>query len=334
MRRAGVGNAVVRWLIAGLLAIAAGAGVVILLNATTFGPASFVRVYLDAVARGDATGALGMPGVTADADLRLDFLTDSAQLGLTDLREVSVEPSGEPGDDGILIVVFSWVSPEGAGESTFAVRQVGTRFGIFPEWGFAESPVAQLSLVVEHDQRFELNGVPATTGVSAAEAVAYAVLAPGVYRVDHHSTYLRADAVTVTAAEPGSRLEVTLDVQPAAAFAERLSAEVHELLGACATQEVLFPTACPLGQPVNDRIVSVPEWSIVEYPEISLEPGDDFGTWVVPGSPFTAHLVVDIQNLYDGSVRTFDEDLPFVARYLVTILRDDETLRIVPLLDG
>ncbi len=153
---------VVPWLIAGILAIAAGAGVVLLLNATTFGAASFVRVYLEAVARGDATGALGMPGVTADADLRLDFLTDSAQLGLTDLQEVSVEPGDRR--NGILNVTFSWVSLEGAGESTFAVQQIGTRFGVFAEWGFAESPVAEISLVVAHDERFEVNGVSATDG--------------------------------------------------------------------------------------------------------------------------------------------------------------------------
>jgi len=324
---------VVPWLIAGLVAIAAGMGVVLLLNATTFGAASFVRVYLEALARGDATGALGMPGVTADANLRLDLLTDSAQLGLTDLREVSVEPSAEPGDDGILNVAFSWVSPEGGGQTTFAVRQIGTRFGVFPEWGFAESPVAELSLTIEHEERFEVNGVAAVTEVAASEPVGYAVLVPGVYRVDHHSTYLRADAVTVTAEQPGSRLDATLDVQPAAAFVERLSAEVRERLGDCATQEVLFPTACPLGQPVNDRIVSEPEWSIVEYPEITVVPGAEFGTWLVPSSPFTAHLTVDIQSLFDGSVTTFDEDLPFVARYVVTILADDETLQMVPLLD-
>ena len=331
-------RAVVPWLVAGLLAIAVGTGVVLLLNATTFGPASFVRVYLEAVARGDATGALGMPGVTADADLRVDLLTDSAQLGLTDLREVSVEaaPDAEAGAeaDGILNVTFSWVSPEGAGQSTFAVQQIGTRFGLFPAWGFAESPVAELSLTVEHDERFEVNGVVATTDVAAPAPVGYAVLVPGVYRVDHHSTYLRADEVTVLADRPSSRLPVTLDVQPAAAFIDRVSAQVRDLLGGCATQDVLFPTACPLGQVVNDRIVSEPEWSIVEYPEITLEPGAEFGTWAVPDAPFTAHLLVDIQDLYDGSVSTFDEDLPFIARYLVTIGRDDETLQVVPLLDG
>ena len=327
-------RAVVPWVVAGLLAIAAATGAVLVLNATTFGPAAFVRIYLEAVARGDATGALGMPGVTADADLRDDFLTDGAQLGLAELREVSVEPAVAPGADGILNVTFSWVSPEGPGQTTFAVHQIGTRFGMFAEWGFAESPVAELSLTVEHDERFDVNGVTATTGVAAAEPIGYAMLVPGVYRVDHRSTYLEAVAVTVLADLPGSRLPATLDVQPAAALVERVTTEVHELLADCATQEVLFPTACPLGWAVNDRIVTEPAWSIVEYPELAVEPGGQFGTWVVNDAAFTAHLVVDIQDLFDGSVATFDRDLPFVARYLITIRADDEALQILPLLDG
>jgi len=328
-----VRRAVVPWLVAGLLTIAAATGVVLALNATAFGPAAFVRVYLEAIARGDATGALGMPGVTADADLRTDLLTDDAQLGLGQLREVSVVPSGEPGSDGILNVTFSWLSLDGPGQTTFAVQQIGTRFGMFAEWGFAEPPLAELSLLVEHDQRFDVNGVTAVTGVAAPLPVGYAVLVPGVYRIDHHSTYLEAAAVTVIADRAGSELPATLDVQPAVAFVERLTTDVHELLTSCTAQEVLFPTACPLGHVVNNRIVSTPEWSIVEYPEITVEPGAEFGTWEVTDAAFIAHLVVDIQNLYDGSVSTFDDDLPFVARYLVTILADDETLQLVALLD-
>jgi hypothetical protein len=326
-----VRRAVVPWLVAALFAIAVATGVVLLLNATTFGPAAFVRVYLDAVARGDATGALGMPGVTVDPDLRADFLTDGAHLGLAQLREVSVEPAVEPGADGILNVTFSWLSPDGPGQTTFAVHQIGTRFGMFAEWGFAQPPVAELSLTVQHDERFDVNGVAAITEIAAPAPVGYAVLVPGVYRIDHTSTYLEAAAVTVLADQPGSQLAAALDVQPAAALVERVTTEVHQLLTGCATQEVLFPTACPLGSVVENRIVSDPEWSIVEYPELTIDPGPQFGTWVTD-APFTAHLVVDIQNLFDGSVTTFDQDLPFEARYLITI-RSDETLQILPLLD-
>ena len=323
-------RAVVPWVVAGLLLVASATGIVVLLNATTFGPSAFVRIYLEAVARGDATGALGMPGVTVDPSLRTDLLNDDAQLGLAQLREVSVEPAAR---DGILNVTFSWLAPKGPGQTTFAVHQIGTRFGMFAEWGFAEPPVAELSLTVEHDERFEVNGMPAITGIAASAPVGYAVLVPGVYRLGHHSTYLKAAAVTVTAAQPKTELDATLDVQPAAAFVEEVTPEVHDLLADCATQEVLFPTACPLGLFVDNRIVSEPRWSIVEYPEITIEPGPQFGTWVVTDSPFTAHLVVDIQNLFDGSVTTFDSDLPFEARYLITIRADDETLQILPLID-
>lgn len=322
------------WLVAGLFALAAGTGVVLLLNATTFGPAAFVRVYLEAIARGDATGALEMAGVTVDAGARDDFLTDDAQLGLLNLREVSVEAADNREADGILNVTFSWVSPDGPGQTTFAVKPIGARFGLFTEWGFVQSPVATLSLVVEHDQRFDVNGVAATSDLFAAEPVEYALLVPGVYRVDHRSTYLEAAQVTVTADQPGSDLAATLNVLPAPTFIERVAAEVRAQLAECATQDVLFPTACALGYPVNNRVASTPAWSIVEYPEITVEPGAQFGTWAVPDAPFTARLVVDIQSLYDGSVNTFDGELPFVARYLVTILADDETLQLTPVLDG
>ena len=58
-----------------------------------------------------------------------------------------------------------------------------------------------------------------------------------------------------------------------------------------------------------------------------------FGTWSVPDATVIARLVVDIQDLYDGGVSTFDRELPFTVRYTVTILGDDETLQIVPRFD-
>ena len=73
-------------------------------------------------------------------------------------------------------------------------------------------------------------------------------------------------------------------------------------LDRCATQDVLFPTGCPFGQSVENRVVSTPKWSIVEYPTVQVEPGDDFDSWVVPSASGTAHLVVDVQSLFDGSI--------------------------------
>ncbi len=224
------------------------------------------------------------------------------------------------------------MSPRGDGLSTFAVERDGATLGIFPRWRFAVSPVATLRLTVEHDDRFRVAGVPARTGGAAAEPVDSALLVPGVYRVDHRSHYLRADPLDVVADRPGSTHAAALDVQPGVTFTIAANAEVKAFLDACATQEVLFPTGCPFGHPIANRVASPPEWSIAEYPRLELEPGDAFGTWRTPETPFTAHLRVDVQSLFDGSVSTLDEDVPASAAYRVAILPDDRTLR-VELLD-
>lgn len=319
MRRVVLGRLVVV-----LLALAAAAGTWFGLSATTFGASSFVRVYLEAVGRGDAAGALAMRGVTVPEGIRTDFLTGTALDGLAGLREVSVVAGG----DGATLVTYTWESPLGDGVSTFAVERDGATLGVFPRWRFADSPVATLRLAVEHDERFRVAGVDARTGVAAAEPVDYALLVPGVYRVDHRSYYLRADALDVVADRPGSSYGATLDVQPGVTFTIAANAEAKAFLDACATQEVLFPTGCPFGHPIANRVASPPDWSIAEYPELTLEPALEFGLWRTAETPFTAHLRLDVQSLFDGSLSEFDEDVPASATFRFTILADDRTLRV------
>jgi hypothetical protein len=320
-----VRRVVVAWLVVAALAVGSGAVAVVGLNATVFGAAGFVRVYLEAIARGDAAGALGMSGVRVDAEVRDDFLVDDALAGLDALGEFSVAS----GSGSTEVVTVAWAVGDTESTSRFTVERTGSRLGLFPEWAFAVSPVATLRLTVENDQRFDLNGVAAASG-TGSRPVDYAVLTPGVYRVDHHSTFLQAQAADVVVDNPAAAKEATLEVLPTDALRDRVEAEVHEHLTACATQEVLFPTGCPLGRSIPNRVVSTPSWSIVEYPELTLEPGGESGTWVIPPTAATAHLVVDVQSLFDGSVSTFDEDVPFTASYVVTIGADDATLQISP----
>lgn len=320
-------RAVVSWILAVALLAGAATGGVLVLGGTLFGAAAFVRVYLEALARGDAAGALSLPGVVVDADTRTDFLVDAALPGLG-IGAVEVVSS-----DGVTeVVTVEWTSEHGEGVSTFDVARTGSRLAIFPAWEFAVSPVATLRLAVEHDARFELQGVPADTGVAAADPVAFTLLVPGVYRVDHRSTYLRADAVDIDATRPGSEVGATLDVHPAAAFVEQVDADIRSALDACVDQEVLFPTGCALGHAVANRVVSAPDWSIVDVPPPTIEPGLEFGTWVATASDVVTNLRVDVQSLYDGDVTPYDEDLVFTVRYRVTIRPDDLTLTLDPLL--
>ena len=85
----------------------------------------------------------------------------------------------------------------------------------------------------------------------------------------------------------------------------------------CATQKVLFPTSCPFGKTFANRVVSTPAWSIAADPAVSILP--NHGTWLVPNATGQAHLVVRVQSLFDGSISTFNANVPFVVAYKVTI---------------
>lgn len=314
-------RAVVAWLVIVVFTLTAATGAVVALNATAFGAAGFVRVYLEALQRGDTAGALAMPGVTVDATLRADFLVDDALAAPTVLRDISVAS----GRDRTELVTVAWTRGDTHAVSVFTVERTGTRLGLFPDWGFAVSPVATLRLTIAHDPRFDVNGIAATATDTAED---FAVLVPGTYRVDHHSRYLEAEEVDLVVDRPGSVVVGGLDVQPADGFLDAITAEVRADLDACVTQDVLFPTGCPMGRAVVDRVVSTPEWSIVDYPELTVEPGLERGIWVVADAEFVAHLTVDVRAIFDGSVSTLDEDIPVTASYLVRIGADDQTLRI------
>ncbi|MEZ5189784.1 MAG: hypothetical protein R2717_02070 [Schumannella sp.] len=317
-------RALAAWIGAFLVVALAGGGAVVALNATVFGPGDFVRVYLDALARGDAESALALPGVDPGiADDRL--LTDAVLGGLDDIRQVRDEPQG----GGVHRITMAWSTGAGDGlstrdgQSTFEVERVGTRLGLFPEWGFAVSPTATIELEVSNDQRFTANGVQQVTGRPEGGAAALAVLVPGAYLLGHDSAFLVADQVTVVADEPGAAIPALIEVEPAPEFAAAITRAVHDRLAECVLQTVLFPTGCPFGHAIADRVVSDPDWSIVRDPAFSEPEPGAFGEWIAGPAPGTAHLTVEVQSLFDGSVSTLDQDVPFQARYRIRIVGDE-----------
>jgi hypothetical protein len=310
-------RALLPWLIALGITVLACAGTVVALNATVFGAGSFVRVYLDALARDDVSDALTIPGVRAGgADAAL--LEDGTLAGLRDLRLTGDEERG-----GRHVVSYHWTAPQGSGSTSFQVERIGTRFGLFPEWGFAISPIATVSLRVEHDPRFTVNGVDRVSDHANAAPADYAVLVPGAYSFAHSSRYLTAEADTVLADTVGQTVSATVDTQADAAFVSTVSSFVNDQLRACATQEVLFPTGCSFGQAVDNRVSSTPKWSIVAEPRLSIVPGAEYGSWAIPSTPGTAHLVVTVTSLFDGTRSQFNQDVPFQVQGDIALGRND-----------
>lgn len=284
---------------------------------TLFGPVAFVHVYLDALARGDAAGALALPGVAAGADAP-ELLT-AAGVGAVEVagvRELGVEA-------GVHRIQVEWDAETRHGESVLLVERVGTSGLIFPRWGFAVSPTATLVLTAEGDDRLGVNG----TALRVAESERYAVFVPGVYRVEHTSRYLSSPELTVLAADTGSELSATVAAEPNDAFREEVAEAVRVYLDGCSAQELLFPTACPFGHRIDDRITSAPEWTIVEYPELPIT--RERGGWVAGPGTGTARLAVEVQDIADGEHHELDEEVGFRLR-LDILLDDDDVLTLTP----
>jgi len=311
---------VITWSAAFLLLFAGFAATVVALNADLYSAHGFVGRYLEALQRHDAVGALELPGVRTGNDAASDLLTDDAMGDLGDVRVVS----DTAGDDGRHTVVMEYsISAPGSDASTtarseFSVARDGTRFGLFPSWRFVASPIATASVTVLHSQDFSVNGFDVTTTAAPDAPATYQVFAPGHYEIEHESTYLTSKAVAAEITTIGGITDVTVDVEANDAFAAEVQKHVSAYLGECTKQDVLMPTGCPFGHQLSNRVETPPVWSMVAEPAVTIVPGQVSGTWAVPKTPAVAHLVVGVRSLFDGTVSTFDEDIPFDVQYALT----------------
>ncbi|QYH34925.1 hypothetical protein [Salinibacterium sp. M195] len=336
----------VTWSVVLGLIIVAFATTVIVLNSTIYSSTGFVRSYLGALARHDMSSALEIADIylpeehgaasdggagatpidtTGAGSLLLagshELLRPSALSSLEDIE--LVDNVSNP--DGTETVTFSFELDGRPAKSSFTVIRDANNFGVFSTWDFATPPLTIVRLTVLNAQEFTANGSELVVPTQDVPST-YVVLTPSSFEVSHTSHYLKAEPIVVSATAPGDTVRARLDVVANEAMIAQVQREVNEYLDECATQVVLLPTGCPFGQPMSNRIVTTPEWSIADYPPVTLSPGSEPASWLMPATDAAAHLKVDVRSIFDGSVSTFDKDVSFSASYLVTFLPDDELL--------
>ncbi|MDF1477658.1 hypothetical protein PYV02_01010 [Leifsonia sp. H3M29-4] len=312
----------ITWGVALAVVVAGFFGTVLVLGATVFSAGGFVGGYLDALARHDADGALELAGPRPEAGDASDELLVAAAMGeLSDIR--LIDDLTQP--DGTHLVTYAYTAGGVADESAFVVRSSGALFGLFATWDFVTSPIGVLQVTPRNDPRFTANGVQVLAPAQDT-ATPYLVFTPSTTVLGHESTFLQADPEPATATVPGAAVAAAVTVRPNAAFVKQVQRELNDYLDECATQEVLLPTGCPFGEEITNRIISTPQWSIASYPQVTIVPGPEPLTWLMPRTTAAAHLVVEVRSLFDGTVSTFDEDVSFTTSYLITFLDDDELL--------
>ena len=314
----------VTWGLLAALVVVGAAILVAALNSTVYSASGFVSAYVGALQRQDAAGALELADVELAEGIDSSLLTRDAMTELDDVEIVGDATA----PDGTHQVTVSYTVEGAAGTTTYSLERDGSHFGLFPRWSFAQSPLSTLFVSVLGDQRFTANGTELVT-TAAGEPSGYAVFAPGAYVLDHETHYLESDPVRVPVDRAGVNVPTAVTARANQTFVDEVGVQVRQILDDCTTQRVLQPTGCPFGETIRNRILDLPEWSMTSYPAVDLDPTDQIGVWTMPVTDGVAHLEVDIQSLFDGSVESLDQDVPFVAGYTVTILSTDELL-VVP----
>lgn len=308
-------------------ALAAGANV---LYRELYSPSAFVQRYLALIEEGRAVDALAVPGVSGEG-----ALTPTAPLGtpLSDalLRQAAmgelseIEILSEDEDDGIWVVTVSYLAGGQPGQTDFRVEREGSN-GVLPRWRFAQSPMAVLELIVRGSDSFAVNGFGIDrrqiAGVESDPLAPIALLAlvPGRYEVTVDTSISRSSGTPILADTVRTTIPVDVQTVPTEQFRAVVQERVSEFLEECATKQVLLPGGCPFGFEVQDRLISLPQWSIIEHPHVELDPAG--AHWRIRVTDATAQIEVDVQSIFDGTVHRVTRDVPFQVTGPVIVLAD------------
>lgn len=318
--------------VVGLLLVGAIGAATVTVYRDLYSPGAFVTRYLDLLSQGRVPEALALPGVPiessdlTDAGLPTDaseaLLRRAALAPLSDIRVVGEQESG-----GVELVTVSYQAGPHAGTSTFRVERAGW-IGLAPTWRFAQSPLAVIDLTLRGATAFSVNGFaidtrqvsPDGTKADPLAPVALLVFSPGLYSISVDTPVSSSPGVAVLSDTPQAEVPVDIQTQPTSTFVDVVQERVESFLTTCTTQQVLQPTGCPFGLQVRNRILEPPVWSMVDQPKIALQP--DGAGWSIVPADATAHVVVDIKSIFDGTVTHVDEDVPFRVGGTITMLPD------------
>lgn len=319
-------------LIVAVLLVGAGTSTAALAYQNLYSPSAFVLRYLDLLSQGRAADALTVPGVAIQTDdlvaARLPTTASEAMLradALAMLRDVTLV--GTEDRDDVTAVTVTYQAGPHTGTSTFLVERSGW-IGVAPTWRFAQSPLAVIDVNVRGSMRFSVNGFevdkrqvsPDGADADPLASVPLLVFSPGLYSLTVQTAAAHSPGVAVLSDTPAAEIPVQVQAEPTPELIAVVQSEVEQFLTSCTAQEVLQPTGCPFGTAVENRVISPPQWTILSQPTVVLAPSG--ADWAIRRAPAMAKITVDVQSLYDGTVSTVEEEVPFEVVGRVVILAD------------
>lgn len=286
---------------------------VLSVNLTINSPSGYVSSYLGALESGNYSLAATQAGLSEVPRVvpRDGELKDSRVVGQGVLA------------NGDIVVQAEYVLGDSAESTFFVLRESEPVLFFFTTFEFVRPPSARLEFSVVGDNRVVVNGTElsvARLGVPPRTSV----LVPGIYEASFETEWLSAEPVRVSALEVGSSNPLRVVMQPTSLLVDRTRDALEDFLDDCANQGVLQPVGCPFGVTITDRVVGSPEWTILDYPDVSLRLGADRVTWSVVASGGVVEARVQVQSLFDGSLEETVETIPFTVLGVVRGTTVDE----------
>ena len=290
-----------------------------ILIATTATPAAHVQRYLDALARDDLVAAAQLAG-----------LEPPVAMPAGDEGEPSIHRiiSAIDNRDGSVAVTVEYGDEADAVRVTFALEPAPPTLGLVPAWAFVEPPVMTLDVAADRHDVVAV-GTHSFVANAPGESVAVSVFVPARVTVRLDEPLLTAEAQTLRVGGEGGVTAVTLAVESSERLQRTVQRNVERLLEQCAEQAVLQPTGCPFGITIDDRVLDPPRWSLDVFDKVTIEPGERVGVWSLRGEG-AVQLVVDVQELFDGTMSTRDELVGFIVRGDVTIVERQPEIQLYP----
>jgi hypothetical protein len=211
-----------------------------------------------------------------------------------------------------LVIQAEYELGETTETTVFVVTQDEPILQFFDTWRFSRQPVASLQFAVIGDQRVSINDTELNVG-NLGVPPRTTVLVPGSYTSTWETEWVRAEPVVSTMTEVGAPEAVRLVVAPTNGLVETTTSAVEAYLDGCVDQGVLQPAECPFGVSISDRVVGVPQWTILDYPAVELRLSADRASWTMVAEEGLAEVSVQVQSLFDGTVSEFRDTESFAV---------------------
>jgi hypothetical protein len=317
------------WLLVLMLAVAGGIVAINVVNNTLASPQQPVREYLDALKKGEGEKALGL--LRASVPQSNAAMLDGTALQTAAAR-ISGVKYGEAEDRGNnqVMVPIDYTIDGSELRTEFLLERSGTEWLFFHTWALVPAALPVLDVAVVNSSEATLNGVPVNMPNGRNS---FAVFYPGEYEASLAGEYFSAAPTTATVTGRDVPLApLNLMTEATDGLKDAVGGKVKEFLDTCADtadqQQQLQPD-CPFYHTTNNRVIDgTIDWSISEYPTISIEPFG--GRWVVAPLNGKARIEAQQVDLFTGAVTYVNivHDFSFTTRLDI----DADTVKVTPLL--